>query len=417
MPISSVEFDPFSEVFFDDPYPTYRRLRDEAPVYMNDRYGFVALSRFADVVQAHRDWDTFSSAHGVDLGTLSSGNRLPEALSMIMMDPPEHHHMRTLVNRVFTPRAVADLEPMVRSVICSYLDELVGLTAFDAVTDISGPFPVEVICTLLGVPAGDRQQIRHQVDLLLYREPGDLNATEEGTKAALAFGSYLYDLVVDKRAHPSDDLLSALCTVEAVRDDGERSQLDDVEITAFAALLVAAGSETVTKLVASAVVLFARNRDEWRKVRGDPARIPGSVEEVLRYWPPSQYQGRFSVRDSELHGVKIPEGLPVILLTGAANHDEREFADPDRFDIGRVPGMALGFGHGIHTCLGAALARLESRIAIEEWSLRWPEFEVDESGLKRVHMANVAGYANVPVVVGRSAVPASEGSNGYDPAR
>jgi cytochrome P450 len=406
MPVSSVEFDPFSDVYFDDPYPTYRRLRDEAPVYMNERYGFVALSRYADVVQAHRDWDTFSSAHGVDLGTLSSRNRLPESLSMIMMDPPEHHHMRTLVNRVFTPRAVADLEPMVRGVICGYLDELVGRTAFDAVTDLSGPFPVEVICTLLGVPAADRQQIRHQVDLLLHREPGDLKPTKEGTDAAMAFGAYLYDLVVDKRAHPSEDLLSALCTVEAVRDDGEASHLEDIEITAFAALLVAAGSETVTKLLGSAFVLFARNPDEWRKVRDDPARIPGAVEEVLRYWPPSQYQGRFSVRDSELHGVKIPEGLPVILLTGAANHDEREFADPDRFDIDRVPGMALGFGHGIHTCLGAALARLESRIAIEEWSLRWPEYSVDENGLKRVHMANVAGYSNVPVAVGRAAIPA-----------
>jgi cytochrome P450 len=400
MQSTDVEFDPFSDVFFEDPYPTYRRLRDEAPVYMSEKYGFVALSRYEDVVRAHRDWDTFSSAHGVDLGTLSSRNSPPEPVSMIMMDPPAHHHMRALVNRVFTPRAVADLEPMVRGVICGYLDELEGRTTFDAVSEFSGPFPVEVICMLLGVPKADRQQVRHQIDLILHREPGGLAPTEEGHAAALAFGAYFYDLVVDKRAHPSADLLSELCAVEAMRDDGEKSRLDDIEITGFAALLAGAGSETVTKLVGSAVVLFARNPDQWQKVRDDSSHIPGAVEEVLRYWPPSQYQGRFSIRDSELHGVRIPEGLPVILLTGAANHDEREFEDPDRFDVERVPGMALGFGHGIHTCLGAALARLESRIAIEEWSRRWPEFQVDEQGLERVHMANVAGYSNVPVTVG-----------------
>jgi cytochrome P450 len=163
--------------------------------------------------------------------------------------------------------------------------------------------------------------------------------------------------------------------------------------------LAAAGSETVTKLVGNAVVLFARNPDEWRKVLDDPSRIPNALEEVLRYLPPSQYQGRFSIRDSELHDVKIPAGVPVLLLTGAATRDEREFEEPDRFDVDRTPGMALGFGHGIHTCLGAALARLESRIAIEEWRRRWPEFEVDEIGLRRVHMANVAGYSNVPVTV------------------
>lgn len=401
-----VDFDPFSSVFFDDPYPTYKRLRDEAPVYTNDKYGFVALTRYTDVVQAHRDWETFSSAHGVDLGTLASGNLPSEHVSMIMMDPPEHHHMRALVNRVFTPKAVAELEPRVREIICSHLDELDPRAGFDAVADLSGPFPVEVICSMLGVPAEDSQRIRHQVDLMLHREPGNLKPTQAGTDAAIAFGSYLYELVVDKRAHPSDDLLSRLCTVEAVRDDGVKSGLDDVEITGFATLLAAAGSETVTKLVGSAVVLFARNPEQWRKILDDPTKIANGVEEALRYWPPSQYQGRFSIRDSELHGVAIPEGMPVLLITGAANHDEREFDEPDVFDVDRKPGMALGLGHGIHTCLGAALARLETRVAIEEWSRRWPEFEIDEDGLKRVQMANVAGFSNVPVSVGTGAIRA-----------
>lgn len=395
-----VEFDPFSSVFFDDPYPTYRRLRDEAPVYRNDKYGFVAFSRYADVVAAHRDWENYSSTRGVDLITLASGVPPSEPLSMIMMDPPAHHHMRTLVNRVFTPRAMAELEPMVRVVIGSYLDALQGRTDFDAVAELAGPFPVEVISSMLGIPAADRQRIRHQVDQMLHREPGDTGINEEAMAAAHAFGGYLYELVVDKRANPGDDLLSRLCAVEAERDGGEKSGLDDVEITGFATLLAAAGSETVTKLVGNAVVLFARNPDEWRKILDDPSRIPNAVEEVLRYLPPSQYQGRFSIRESELHGVTIPADVPVLLLTGAATRDEREFEQPDRFDVDRAPGMALGFGHGIHTCLGAALARLESRIALEEWARRWPDFDVDEDGLRRVHMANVAGYSNVPVVVG-----------------
>ena len=292
----------------------------------------------------------------MDLVTLASGRPPPEPVSMIMMDPPAHHHMRTLVNRVFTPRAVAELEPMVRQVIGVYLDALEERHTFDAVTDLAGPFPVEVICSMLGIPAADRQQIRRQVDEMLHREPGSIGANEKGLEAAHAFGAYLYDLVVAKRANPSDDLLSRLCTVEAVRDDGEKTRLDDVEITGFAALLAAAGSETVTKLVGSAVFLFARYPDEWRKVLVDPSKIPNAVEEVLRFLPPSQYQGRFSIRESELHGVTIPADVPVLLLTGAATRDEREFEQPDRFDVDRAPGMALGFGHGIHTCLGAALA-------------------------------------------------------------
>lgn len=398
--MAELEFDPFSSVFFDDPYPTYKRLRDDAPVYFNESYGFAALSRYDDVVKAHRDWETFSSTHGVDLIMLTSSDPLPEPVSMIMMDPPRHHHMRALVNRVFTPRAMTGLEPMVRDVVGGFLDEIGGNSSFDAVVDLAGPFPVEVICSMLGVPKADRQQIRHHVDLMLHREPGKLEVSEAAQQSLFAFGAYVYELVADKRAHPGDDLLSSLCMVEAERDDGARSGLDDVEIAGFATLLAAAGSETVTKLVGNAVVLFSRNPREWQKVRDDLSKIPNAVEEALRFWPPSQYQGRFSLEDSEWHGVTIPAGMPVLLLTGAATRDEREYEDPDRFDIDRTPGMALGFGHGIHTCLGAALARLESRVALEEWAKRWPAFQIDEEGLRRVHMANVAGYSSVPVTVG-----------------
>jgi cytochrome P450 len=177
-------------------------------------------------------------------------------------------------------------------------------------------------------------------------------------------------------------------------------RLTDDEIAGFALLLASAGSETVTKLVGSAVVLFHRNPSEWQKILDDDSKIVNAVEEVLRYWAPSQYQGRFSTVDSEWHGVTLPAGQPVFLLTGAANRDEREYENPDVFDIDREIGLSVGLGHGIHSCLGAALARLESRMAIAEWRRRYPKFEVDDAGCRRVNMANVAGYSNVPVTVG-----------------
>jgi cytochrome P450 len=393
-----VEFDPFSEEFFNDPYDTYRRLRDEAPVYYSERYGFYALSRFADVLAAHRDWEAFSSAHGVELFTLSKD---PEEIAgyrnIIMMDPPEHDRFRTLVSRVFTPRAVSALEPMIREVICSFLDPLSEARDFDAVADFAAPFPVEVISRMLGVPEADRQQIRHRIDLSLHREPGQVAPSPENQQAVRENGIYFHELTAAKRTNPRDDMLSRLTQVTVDRGDGVETGLDDAEITGFASLLGGAGAETVTKLVGNAAVLFWRHPDQWQKVLDDPDKIPRAVEELLRYWPPSQYQGRYSVQERELEGGTVPAGYPVLLITGAATRDPREFERPDEFDIERQPGITIGFGHGVHSCLGAALARMESRIAIEELATRWRRLEVDEAGLRRVHMANVAGYANVPV--------------------
>jgi len=394
----SVEFDPFSNEFFDDPYDLYRRMRDERPVYFNEAYGFWALFRYEDVCAAHKDWQTFSSSHGVDLSTLSTPPELIQQLrSIIMMDPPDHDRLRALVSRVFTPRAMTSLEPMIREVITSFIEPLDDADHFDAVADFSGPFPVEIISRMLGVPAEDRQQIRHWLDLMLHREPGKMDPTPEGVEAALAAGGYFFELVQEKRRRPGDDMITRLTQVEVDRGDGELTRLDDAEIAGFASLLGGAGAETVTKLVGNAVVLFARHPEQWQKVLENPDRIPGAVEEILRYWPPSQYQGRFSVRDAEYSGVKVTAGHPTILITGSATRDERQFEEPDRFDVDREPGLQLGLGYGIHSCLGAALARMESRIAVEELTRRWPSFTVDEAGCRRVHMSNVAGYSNVPV--------------------
>jgi cytochrome P450 len=393
-----VEFDPFSEEFFNDPYELYRRLRDEAPVYYSERYGFYALSRFADFLAAHRDWQAFSSAHGIELFLLSKD---PEEIrsyrSIIMMDPPEHDTFRALVSRVFTPRAVNALEPMIREVICSFLDPLDDAREFDAVADFAAPFPVEVISRMLGVPDGERQQIRHWLDISLHREPGQTDPSPENEQAMLEQGVYFHELTMEKRKNPGDDMLSRLTQVTVDRGDGAETGLDDAEIAGFASLLGGAGAETVTKLVGNAVMLFWQHPDQWQKVVDDREKIPRAIEEILRYWPPSQYQGRYCEEEREFEGGTIPAGFPVLLITGAATRDPRAFERADEFDIERQPGITIGFGHGAHSCLGAALARMESRIAIAELATRWQRLEVDEAGLRRVQMANVAGYSNVPV--------------------
>lgn len=394
-----VEFDPTSEAFFLDPSDIYRRLRDEAPAYHNQKWGFYALSRYHDVLQASRDIETFSSAHGTRLSDLLNPNYVPRS-GLISMDPPEHDWMRKLVSRVFTPRAIAGMEGQIRSVITGFLDPLMDRDAFDVVAEFSARFPVHVISMILGVPTEDREQLRHWFDLILHREPGEANPSPAGVEAYNLAHAYFHDLAIERRRRPTGDMMSQLVESEVQREDGSTTRLTDDELSAFGVLLGGAGSETVTKLVASGVVLFHQHPDQWRKVLDDEAAIPGAVEEMLRYYPPAEYQGRFTRREVTLHGVTIPVGVPVLLLTRAACHDEREFPDPDRFDIGRDQHISLGFGHGIHSCLGAALARMESRISFEELRRRWPVFDVDLEGCVRVTASNVAGYSNVPVSVG-----------------
>lgn len=394
-----LDFDPFGPTFFRDPTHVYRRLRDEAPVYFSERYGFWALSRWEDVSAAHKDVSAFSSSFGTDLHFLSDPERIPYKM-ILYMDPPEHDRLRALVSRVFTPRAIGQLEPMVRQVITGFADEIGGVDTFDLVQQWSGPFPVEIISEMLGIPRGDRQQIRHWLDIILHRDEGSIHPSPASEAAQVESGMYMWNLVQERRAHPTDDMITQLIEAEVDRD-GVTTRLDDEEITGFLSLLAGAGAETVTKLVANAAVLFARNPDQWRLVRDDPGLIAGAVEETLRYLPPTQYNGRLTLEERTLHGVTIPAGQPVLLVAGSATRDEREFEDPDRFDVTRPPSLALGFGYGIHSCLGAALARMESRIAIAEMVRRWPDFGIVEEGLERVTMANVAGYSNVPVVVRR----------------
>ena len=397
---STVHFDPFSEDFFNGPFETYRRLRDEAPVYHQQQYGFWALSRYEDVAPAMKDYETYSSAKGVSLDQFLDPDLyqdLPDLI--IMMDPPDHTRMRKLVNKVFTPRAIAALEPMIRDTVTNFADRLDPYN-FDAVAEFSALFPVEVISTMLGVPPGDRQQIRLWLDKVLERRPGEFRTTPEGMQASIETGIYYLDLVQQRRAVPQDDMISKLTQVVVERDEGGEAGLTDVEIVGFLSLLGGAGAETVTKAIGNAVVNFADNPEQWRMLREDRSVIPSAFEEVLRYEGPSQYNIRYSMREVTLHGRTIPKHSPVMLINGSATRDERMFPDPDRFDITRTQsGHNLGFGYGVHSCLGAALARMEGHIALDILADRMPEFDVQRSDLRRVNMTNVMGYSHVPVHV------------------
>jgi cytochrome P450 len=396
------EFDPYSDEFFEDPWDMYRWLRDEQPCYHNERLGFWAVSRYDDCVEVHRDHEAFTSTRGVSLDQLRSaafGELAVGFASMIMLDPPEHDRMRKLVNRAFTPRRIAEWEPVVQQVIDARLDTLAGAGHFDVVRDFSGPFPVEIISAIVGIPSADRQQIRHWADAMLEREIGNPLPTAAGIEASIAFWSYVQALVLDKRANPSDDMIGHLIEAEVPRDDGTTEHLTDDEVTGFITLLTAAGSETATKLVANAVMTLAEHPGELARLRADWSLAPAAVEEALRWRAPSQYQGRFAVADRTLHGRTIPAGSPVLIVTGAANRDPRAYDDPDRFDITRQGPLGIAFGHGVHYCIGSHLARLEGRIALESLYGRWPELKVDLDAVRWVHMANVAGPASVPVSV------------------
>jgi cytochrome P450 len=394
---AKVVFDPFSDDFFNNPYATYQRMRDEAPVYYSEQYDFYALTRHADVAAAMKDVETFSSSRGIDLEMVQSGNPPPPLI--IMMDPPDHRRMRSLVNKVFTPRAVERQRETVIAQIDRFLNAA-DRDHFDVVQDFSALFPVEVITAMLGVPPELRQQVRILLDKTLAREYGKVEMPAEGMAAGMETGLMYYNIIQERRADPQDDMISDLIAAEVDRD-GVPTKLDDIEIAGFASMLGGAGAETVTKLVGNAAVTFAENPEQWQMLLGDRSKIAAAVEELLRWEAPAQYLVRYSLKDIELHGITIPAGNPVLLCVGSANRDERAFTDADAFDINRDRSEAqnLGMGYGVHSCLGAALARMESVIALDKLLDFMPRYEIVQEGLKRVAMTNVIGWHHVPVRV------------------
>ncbi|MFZ0226160.1 MAG: cytochrome P450 [Mycobacterium sp.] len=392
-------FDPFSEEYFTNPFDIYRRMREETPLYYDEKEDFYALTRHVDVAAALKDFETYSSTRGCDLAMVRKGISA-EMKSIIFMDPPEHRHMRSLLNKAFTPRAIQAQHETVHEVIDKYLGA-VDPDQFDVVQDFSGPFPVEVITRMAGVPEEYRQQVRHWIDTSLSREPGQIEASESGMQANIDTAMYYFGLVQQRRQDPQDDMISRLIAAEVPGEDGQLRKLDDVEITSFATLLGGAGAETVTKLVGSAAVLFARNPEQWEKLQEDRSKVPGAVEELLRYEGPVQYNVRYTLKEAHVSGGTIPAGKPVFVMNAAANRDPDAFTDADIFDIERdqTEAQHLGLGYGIHSCLGAALARMESRIALEKLLDFMPRYDVIWEGCKRVTMQNVAGWLNVPVKV------------------
>ncbi|ORB65624.1 cytochrome P450 [Mycolicibacterium tusciae] len=393
-----LKFNPYSQEYFDDPYEIYRRMRDETPIYYDEEEDFYALTRHADVAAALKDHESFSSTRGCHLNMIKSGTGFQK--SIIFMDPPEHRFMRSLLNKAFTPRAIQSQHDTVVELVEHYLSK-VDPDNFDVVQDFSGPFPVEVITRMAGVPEDFRQQVRHWIDKGLEVRPGQIEMSEENLQANMDAGVYYYSLVQERRQDPQDDMISRLIAAEIPGENGKMRKLDDIEITGFVALLGGAGAETVTKLVGSAVVEFARHPEQWQMLLDDRSLVPAAVEELLRYVGPVQYNVRYTLRETEVPSGTIPAHKPVFLMKAAANRDPRAFDDGETFDItrDRTQAQNLGLGYGIHSCLGAALARLETTVALEHLLDFMPRFELDFDGLERVTMQNVAGYHHVPVRV------------------
>jgi cytochrome P450 len=389
-----VWFSPYDYALHEDPYPTYARLRDEAPVYRNDELDFFALSRHADVLGAFRDPARFSNRNGVSLDPSAYGPHAHKSMSFLAMDPPRHTRIRTLVSKGFTPRRVAELEPRIRAIAQSHLEPAIESREFDMIEAVAGKIPMDVISEMLGVPASDREEVRRLADQVLHREEGMTDVPPVGVEAAFELVTYFNAMVNERRRAPRDDLTSALMAVET---DGDR--LNEDEILSFLFLMVVAGNETTTKLISNAWYWAWRNPDQRATPFGDPDRVKDWVEETLRFDTSSQMLVRTTNSDIEIHGSVIPSESKVVLLVGSANRDDRVFEDGDRYDLDRDSSPLVSFGSGRHFCMGAALARLEARVCLGELLARVSDYEIDPQGCVRVHSSNVRGFQVMPTSV------------------
>ena len=390
-------YDPFDFEIDADPYPAWRRLRDEAPLYHNDRYGFYALSRFDDVAEAFKDWRTYSSARGTVLEIIKSGMRTPPGM-IIFEDPPVHDYHRGLVSRVFTPKKMNALEPKLREFCARSLDPHTGTGRFDFIADLGAEMPMRAIGMLLGIPEQDQNTLRDIVDDSLkladgtmpdftYERSGDVNTAD------------LLREYIDWRAdHPSDDLMTELLHAEFSDETGTRRRLTRGEVLNFVTLLNGAGNETTTRLIGWTGKLLAEHPDQRRALVQDRQLIPAAIEEILRFEAPSPVQARWVTSPVEHHGATVPADSVMLLLNGSANRDDRKFAHGDTFDIRRDIDQHLAFGYGIHFCLGAALARIEGRVALDEVLKRWPAWDIDWDNAVQARTSTVRGWERLPVI-------------------
>jgi cytochrome P450 len=383
--VDDLYWDPIDVELDTDPYDLWRRMRDDAPLYRNERFDFWALSRYVDVEAAHRDPAAFVSSHGTVLEIMGEAE-IPTGM-MIFRDPPEHTRLRSLASRAFTPRRVAALEDHIRELCAQLLEPWVEGADFDFVVDFGATLPSMVICELLGVPSQDREWVKQRIDTTFHIEPDVGMINDVSVAAMIEIDGYLTQLLEARRAQPDDDLLSGLAQTE----------LTIRECADFANLLVSAGTETVARLLGWASVVLDEHADQRAELAADRTLIPNAVEELLRYEAPSPVQGRWTSQPVMLHDTEVPAGSKVLLLTGSAGRDERKYPDAEQFDIHRVFDTHVSFGFGIHFCLGAALARLEGRVALEEALSRHPTWEVDRERAVRLHTSTVRGWSSVPV--------------------
>jgi cytochrome P450 len=391
--------DPYDYDFHEDPYPYYRRLRDEAPLYHNEELGFWALSRHSDVHQGFRNSTSLSNREGVSLDPISRGPHASKTMSFLAMDDPAHLRLRTLVSKGFTPRRIRELEPRVTNLAVQHLDTMLekaaGGQTVDYVAEFAGKLPMDVISELMGVPVEDRDRIRAMADGVMHREDGVNDVPKSAIEASINLMVYYHEMIAERRKKPADDLTSALLEAEI---DGDR--LTDDEVLGFMFLMVIAGNETTTKLLANAAYWGHRNPDQLIPVYADLSKVPLWVEESLRYDTSSQILARAVAEDFTLYDTTIPEGDILLLLPGSAHRDERVFDNPDDYVIGRdIGSKLLSFGSGAHFCLGAHLARMEARVALTELFQRISGYQVDEANAVRVHSSSVRGFAHLPMTV------------------
>ena len=387
-------YDPYDFDIDADPYPVWKRLRDERPLYYNERYDFWAVSRFDDVERALVDWRTYSSAKGTVLELIKSGMEIPPG-SIIFEDPTAHDLHRGLLSRVFTPRKMAAIEPKVREFCASSLDPLVGAGGFDFIADLGAQMPMRTIGMLLGIPEQDQEALRDQIDEGLRLKDGEMPdfGGYESANQTSAFGEY-----IDWRAeHPSDDVMTELLQAEFEDTSGVRRRLSREEVLNFVNLLAAAGNETTTRLIGWTGRVLADHPDQRAEVAEDRSLVNNAIEEILRFEAPSPVQSRSLTTDVEIHGQLIAADSAIVLLNGSGNRDDRHFPDGERFDIHRRIDHHLSFGYGTHFCLGAALARMEGRVALDEVLSRFPTWEVDEDNAKQARTSTVRGWERLPV--------------------
>ncbi|MCV7279661.1 cytochrome P450 [Mycolicibacterium flavescens] len=387
-------YDPFDFAIDDDPYPIWRRMRDEAPLYYNDKYDFYALSRYDDVARELPNWQTYRSGRGTTMDVIKSGIEVPPGV-ILFEDPPLHDLHRRLLSKVFTPRRMAAIEPLTRQFCVRALDPLTGEDGFDLIAVLGAQIPMRTIGYLLGIPETDQAQIREQTGGAIGLAEGTFKAvtTETFENSYQLFADY-----IEWRAdHPSDDLMTQLLTAQ-IEENGSPRPLTRTEVLTYTSMIAGAGNETTTRLIGFIGQILAEHPGQRAELASDFSLIPGAVEEVLRFQAPSPVQARHVAHDVECHGQVIEEGSIMLLLNGSANRDDRHYADGERFDIHRNAAH-LSFGQGLHFCLGSALARMQARVALEEILVRWPEWDIGYEAAQMAHTSSVRGWGTLPIRV------------------